>query len=200
MKLICGSQQSLARTVFAFSRDRLLPFSNVWVKINPTTQTPIFAVWISVFWAIAINLIGLGSYAAIAGVFNVTAIALDWSYCIPIFCKLLFGQFEPGPWNLGRFSSAVNAYACLWTLFVTIIFILPTVRPVAGETMNYAIAFLGAILIFAAIFWYISGRRYYTGPLIEAQVEENASGDIQNGSGSSGEFARDEKKTEGITA
>lgn len=177
-----------------------MPFSNIWVKINPVTQTPIYAVWISVFWAIAINLIGLGSYAAIAGVFNVTAIALDWSYCIPIFCKLVFGQFEPGPWNLGKFGYAVNVYACLWTLFVTIIFILPTVRPVRADTMNYAIAFLGGILIFAAIFWYLTGKKYYTGPLIEAQIDENESGNIKNGSGSSGEFPRDEKKPGDITA
>ncbi|KAL8719965.1 MAG: hypothetical protein Q9225_003113 [Loekoesia sp. 1 TL-2023] len=190
------AMQSLARTVFAFSRDRLIPFSNIWVKINPVTQTPIYAVWISVFWAIAINLIGLGSYAAIAGVFNVTAIALDWSYCIPIFCKMVFGQFEPGPWHLGKFSFLVNAYACIWTLFVTIIFILPTVRPVGADTMNYAIAFLGGILIFAAFFWYISGKKFYTGPLVEAQVEENESGDIKNGSGSSGEFPRHKKVRE----
>ncbi|KAI4144852.1 MAG: hypothetical protein L6R39_004015 [Caloplaca ligustica] len=193
------AMQSLARTVFAFSRDRLLPFSNVWVKINPLTQTPIYAVWISVFWAIAINLIGLGSYAAIAGVFNVTAIALDWSYCIPIFCKMVFGQFEPGPWHMGKFSMFVNGFAILWTFFVTIIFILPTVRPVAGDTMNYAIAFLGAILIFSAIFWYLSGKNFYTGPLIEAEVADNQSGNVKNGSGSSGEFQRDEKKTGHIT-
>jgi len=110
------AMQSLARTVFAFSRDRLIPFSNIWVKILPLTGTPILAVWISVFWCIAINLIGLGSYAAIAGVFNVTAIALDWSYCIPIMCRLIFGQFEPGPWNMGKFGPAVNAWACVSAL------------------------------------------------------------------------------------
>jgi hypothetical protein len=31
----------------------------------------LYAVWISVFFCIAINLIGLGSYAAISGVFNI---------------------------------------------------------------------------------------------------------------------------------
>jgi amino acid transporter len=75
------AMQALGRTVFAFSRDRLVPFSHVWTKILPMTGTPILAVWICVFWCIAINLIGLGSYTAILGVFNVTAIALDWSYC-----------------------------------------------------------------------------------------------------------------------
>ncbi|KAL8787893.1 MAG: hypothetical protein Q9213_001920 [Squamulea squamosa] len=183
------AMQALARTVFAFSRDRLIPFSSVWVQINPLTQTPIYAVWICVFWAIAINLIGLGSYAAIAGVFATTAIALDWSYCIPIVCKMVFGQFEPGPWHMGTLSWWVNAYAVLWTLFASIIFILPTVRPVSGDTMNYAIAFLGAILIFSAIFWYIGGRRYYTGPVVEAEINDNTFRD-NNGSGSSGEVSQ----------
>ena len=168
-------QQSQARTLFAFSRDRLVPFSRVWTKINPLTGTPLYAVWISVFFCIAINLIGLGSYAAIAGVFNITAIALDWSYCIPIICKMVFGQFEPGPWNMGKASIFVNAWAVLWTLFVSIIFILPTVRPVAALTMNYAIAFLGLIVFFAIIYWYIRGRKFYTGPLVEAIVDESDS-------------------------
>ena len=117
-------------------------------------------------------MIGLGSYAAIAGVFNVCAIALDWSYCIPIFCKLVFGKFTPGPWHLGRFGPFVNAWACIWTLFVSIIFILPTVRPVTALTMNYASAFLVLILSAALVCWYLGGRRYYTGPITEAVIVE----------------------------
>lgn len=170
IKFVCfTAMQALGRTVFAFSRDRLIPGHNIWTQINPKTGTPLYAVWISVFFCIAINLIGLGSYAAIAGVFNICAIALDWSYCIPIACKLLFGRFEPGPWHMGVFSKYVNAWACLWTLFVSIIFILPTVRPVTALTMNYASVFLVLILGCAAIFWYISGRKYYSGPVIEAE-------------------------------
>ncbi|KAF2161356.1 hypothetical protein M409DRAFT_59074 [Zasmidium cellare ATCC 36951] len=177
------AMQSLARTVFAFSRDRLLPFPSLWTKILPITGTPILAVWISVFWCIAINLIGLGSYAAILGVFNVTAIALDWSYCIPIFCRLVFGKFEPGPWNLGPvFGPIVSAWACIWTLFVSIIFILPTIRPVTASNMNYAIAYLGGILIFATLYWFIHGRKFYTGPIVEADVhEEGPSSDEEVG-------------------
>lgn len=38
--------------------------------------------------------------------------------------------------------------------------------------MNYASAFLVLILGFAAIFWYISGRKFYHGPVVEAQAEE----------------------------
>ncbi|KIW16053.1 hypothetical protein PV08_06104 [Exophiala spinifera] len=173
LQFVCfTATQALARTVFAYSRDKLIPMSWVWTKINPLTQTPLYAVWISVFWCIAINLIALGSYIAIAGVFNVCAIALDWSYVIPIVCKLAFGKFKPGPWHMGRFSPYVNAWACIWTFFVSIIFILPTIRPVTAQNMNYAIVFLAFILLCAAVFWYLGGKRYYTGPLIEAEIQE----------------------------
>lgn len=168
------AMQALARTVFAFSRDNLVPFSRVWVKILPLTGTPILAVWASTFFCIALNLIGLGSYTAILGVFNVCAIALDWSYCksspidvsldtvadevrigVPIFCKLVFGRFKPGPWHMGKFGYFVNAWACIWTLFVSvsniedwkrmssrlttsvqIVFIVPTVRPVTALNVS----------------------------------------------------------------
>jgi len=178
IKFVCfTAMQALGRTVFAFSRDRLVPGSNIWTKILPLTGTPILAVWICVFFCIAINLIGLGSYTAILGVFNVTAIALDWSYCIPIFCKLAFGKFKPGPWHLGKAGYYVNAWACIWTLFVSIVFIMPTVMPVTDINMNYAIVYLGGILAFAAVYWYIQGRKFYTGPLIEAEVELDSNSD-----------------------
>lgn len=193
LQFVCfTATQSLARTIFAFSRDRLLPFSSIWVKINRFSGTPLYAVWLSVFWCIAINLIALGNYAAISGVFNVTAIALDWSYCIPILCKLIWGKFQPGPWHMGRASWWVNAWACTWTLFVSIIFILPTLRPVTGENMNYAAAFLVAILIAAAIYW-IWGRRWYTGPIIEAEVQ-SLNGDASSSDGQDVKDAKDKEQ------
>lgn len=181
LQFVCfTATQALARTIFAFSRDRLVPFSHIWTIINKRTGTPIYAVWIAIFWCTVINLIALGSYIAIAGIFNVCAIALDWSYIIPIFCKLVFGRFQPGPWHMGKLGPFVNAYACAWTFFVSIIFILPTARPVTANTMNYAAVFLVAILGFSTFYWFLGGRKWYTGPLIEAEVEGD-SGSSQGG-------------------
>lgn len=173
IQFVCfTATQALGRSVFAFSRDRLLPLSQIWVQIDARTGIPLYAVWVSIFWIITINLIALGSYTAILGVFNVCAIAFDWSYCIPIACKLVFkNDFQPGPWNLGAAGKFVNAWACLWTLFVSIIFVLPSYRPVTGEDMNYAIAYVGLIVAASTLFWYLGGRRYYVGPLVQVQVE-----------------------------
>jgi len=63
LQFVCWSAtQATARTFFAFSRDRLIPGSRFWVKIDRRTGIPINAVWLTIFWCIAINLIALGSY------------------------------------------------------------------------------------------------------------------------------------------
>ena len=181
--------QAGARTVWAYSRDEMLPLSRVWYKINKTTQTPIYSVWLFVIVCVLINLIGLGSYTAIAAIFSLTAIALDWSYCIPILCKMIYGKFEPGPFHLGKFSFWINLYAVLWTLFVSIIFVLPSVVPVTPQNvsvspelasklianygqMNYVSVIMVAVALFAIIYWYAAGRFYYTGPRVKAQLIE----------------------------
>jgi len=76
---------------------------------------------------------------------------------------------------MGVASKFVNAWACIWTLLVSIIFILPTVYPVDADNMNYAIVYLVAILVFSMIWWAVGGRKYYTGPLIEAETLESDS-------------------------
>lgn len=62
--------QANARTIWALSRDEMLPGSRFWYKISKFTGTPIIAVWLNVVFCIAINLIGLGSYTAIAAIFK----------------------------------------------------------------------------------------------------------------------------------
>lgn len=174
--------QANARTIWALSRDEMLPGSKYWYKIASVTGTPIIAVWLNVIFAICINLIGLGSYTAIAAIFAVTAIALDWSYCIPIICRLLYSKrlnaqgegFVPGPWNLGRFSFWVNLWAVIWTFFVSIIFIFPPLMPVTKENMNYAIVILAAIALFAWVYWIVSAHKRYYGPRTSVDSEETA--------------------------
>lgn len=137
MNFVCiTALQAGSRTIWAFARDELLPGSRIWYKIWRKTDTPVLAVWLYTVICILINLIGLGSYITIAAIFNLCAIALDWSYCIPIICKLCFSKFQRGPWHLGRASIFVNIWACCWTSFVSVIFLFPTVMPVAADNVS----------------------------------------------------------------
>lgn len=62
--------------------------------------------------------------------------------------------------------------------------------------MNYAIAFLALILLFALIYWFAGGRRWYTGPLIEAEVDENDSAQFADGASSGSDVGAINEKTE----
>ncbi len=82
--------------------------------------------------------------------------ALDISYIIPIALRRIFQhhpevRFKPGPFYLGDglLGWAVNLNSILWTLFVSVIFSLPTNLPVTSKTMNYASVITGSILLLA---------------------------------------------------
>ncbi|RKU49674.1 hypothetical protein DL546_009786 [Coniochaeta pulveracea] len=174
MNFVCiTALQAGSRTLWSFARDEMIPGSSIWNKIWKRTDTPVLSVWFYVFLCVAINLIGLGSYITIAAIFNLCAIALDWSYCIPIICKLVFGRFERGPWHLGKASPFLNAWAICWTSFVSVIFLFPTFRPVEPNNMNYAVVILAFVMILATAYWYIHGRTYYVGPRVTAQLHND---------------------------
>lgn len=160
-----------SRTVWAFARDEMLPLSRIWFRLNPRTDTPLPAVWLYVTLCVCVNLIGLGSHVLITAIFNVCAVALNWSYCIPILCKLFFPErFERGPWHMGRASVAINVLAVGWNAFLSVIFMLPTRLPVTADNMNYAFVVLVATFAFSIIYWFAGGRNYYTGPRTRAQL------------------------------
>lgn len=41
--------------------------------------------------------------------------------------------------------------------------------------MNYAVVYLAAIIFFSTAYYLIAGRKWYTGPLIEADINEDES-------------------------
>ena len=188
----------------------MIPGSRIWYKINKRTDTPIIAVWLFCICCVLINLIGLGSYTAISAIFNLTAIALDWSYCIPIVCKLAYGKFERGPFHLGKFSVPINVWAIVRNTFVTIIYVMPTIRrPETPQNvsnsndlllassihnvsqMNSFFVLISAVTIFSIGYWYAAGRYYYICPRINAQLIMGVEGEGK--AGSSGDSS-DEKR------
>ncbi|KAK0740477.1 amino acid permease [Schizothecium vesticola] len=171
MNFVCiPSVHAGSRTLWAFSRDEMVPLSRYWYRIDKRTDTPLYSVWLYVSLCILINLIGLGSPILIAAVFNICAIALNWSYCIPIICKLVYGKFERGPWHLGKFSVAINIWAVGWNGFLSVMFLLPALRPVTPENMNYASVVLTFVIAFSIGHWFVRGRKHYTGPRSHAHI------------------------------
>ena len=124
---------------------KALPDRGYFKKNSEITHTPLRAVWFMIFVSILPALLDLASPVAANAIFSVATIALDLSYIIPIFCRRVYHShpdvmFKPGPFYMGDgWTGLLSNYICIsWTLFVCVIFSIPTILPVTKINMNYA--------------------------------------------------------------
>jgi len=162
-------QLACIRSLYAISRDHALPDMGLLARVNKKTLTPLWAAWAVVFVSSLFGLLQLISYVAINAVFSITAVALDLSYAIPVFMKLVYKNhpeyaFRPGPFYLGRWSVPINVFALVWTIFECAILIMPQEYPVNSQTMNYAAPIIVGVIVFSVVFYFSGGRRMYKGP------------------------------------
>ncbi|KAI0369290.1 APC amino acid permease [Pilatotrama ljubarskyi] len=174
--------QAASRTVYAFSRDKGLPDGGYFGHVSTWTQTPLRAIWFVTLIGILPGLLELASSIAVNAIFAMTAMALDLSYIIPIFFRRWYRnhpevKFVPGPFYMGDgwVGWFANVNCILWTLFVCVIFALPTVLPVTGATMNYAAPITGGVILLSLVWYAIGGHRHYKGPQSNRPDLNNAS-------------------------
>ncbi|KAI8824007.1 APC amino acid permease [Fimicolochytrium jonesii] len=174
----CGmsSVTSNSRMIYAFTRDGALPFSSYLHIINPSTHTPVRAVWLSTVLSLVLILPILGNSTAFAAITSIATIGLYVSYAIPVFLRLTLGRhtFRKGPVHLGKWSKVVGWTAVCWTALITVLFVLPTGYPVTAQNMNYAVVMLGFVLVLSMGWWIVDARKWFKGPKIAAFAPASA--------------------------
>jgi len=176
-QLFCGMSSVTAnsRMIYAFSRDGALPGSALWHRVNKRTRTPTNAIWLAAVGALILGLPYLWNSFAYAAVTSIATIGLYIAYVAPTFLRLRQGaNFRPGPWSLGRWSRPVGIIACIWVVFITILFVLPTASPITVKDFNYAIVALLIVIGYAGIYWMVSAKNWFTGPRVQGTPEELA--------------------------
>src|ERR1700679_3144779 len=131
--------------LFTYLVPKALPDGGYFGKISDITHTPLRAVWFSTIASIFPMLLNLASPVAANAIFSVATMALDLGYIIPIFCRRAFHShpdvmFKPGPFYMGdgMLGLVFNCTWISWTLFVSVVFSIPTILPVTKLNMNYA--------------------------------------------------------------
>jgi amino acid permease (GABA permease) len=176
-QLFCGMSSVTAnsRMIYAFSRDGALPASNFWHRVNHRTRTPTNAIWLAAVFALVLGLPYLWNPTAYAAVTSIAVIGLYIAYVTPTFLRLRQGDsFQRGPWHLGRWSRPIGIIAIIWVIFITILFMLPTVSPITTANFNYTVFAVVAVVGFAGIWWLVSARNWFTGPRVQGTAEELA--------------------------
>jgi amino acid transporter len=184
-QLFCGMAcvTSCSRMTYAFSRDRAIPGWRLWTRLNHH-RVPQFAVLFACFWAMVITLPALKgdennyTYAFFA-VVSITVIGLYIAYVMPVFLRWRKGDsWQPGPWTLGRKYKWVNPAAVIWVAICVVIFSLPQVpagvpgnKDFDWKFVNYAPITVGVVFATVGLWWLLSARRTFTGPVRNVEIK-----------------------------
>lgn len=174
-QLFCGmsSVTSNSRMIYAFSRDGAVPGHNLWHHLDQG-RTPRNAILLSVACAFILAIPTVFNYTAYFAVTSIATIGLYIAYGIPILLRLFSKDFVPGPWHLGAWSKPIGAIAVIWIVLISILFMLPSAYPINAGNFNYApVAVLGTLLI-VGIWWMVSARNWFKGPVIQGSADELA--------------------------
>ncbi|MFK8910161.1 amino acid permease [Streptomyces sp. YS-3] len=178
--LFCGlaNMTSNTRQIFAFSRDGAMPGSRWWHSVSLRTRTPVKAVWLAAACSLVLIIPGWWSHTAFTAIVSVNVVGLYLAYGVPIFLRLRLDDFQPGPWNLGRWGKPVAAVAVAWIVLSSVLFMLPQTSPITTDSFNYAPIALGAVLFIATLWWFATARHRFQGPVSYGSPDEVAAMDL----------------------
>lgn len=169
---ICGCITNVAtasRQMFAFARDKGLPFSSFLAHVRPGWDIPLNAVMISFVITVLLSLINIGSTVAFNAIASLGTAALISSYIISITCvriKRWRGhQLPPARWSLGKLGGPINDFSILYLCLVLLMSFFPETAIVNATTMNWNILIYGFTVIFSMIWFFFRGRMQYDGPV-----------------------------------
>lgn len=78
------------------------------------------------------------------------------------------GSLSWGPWRVqGLLGTLINAYACIWMVFVLFWSSWPTVTPVDKATMNYSIFITIFVASASGVYYLVWAKKTYIGPVKE---------------------------------
>ncbi|KAH9944886.1 amino acid transporter, partial [Amylocystis lapponica] len=164
-----------SRLFYALARDDAFPMKRCFMALN-RFQAPYWGVWMSVLVGCVISCAYIGSTIAFNAILSSAAIAVMLSYLQPILIRVFWPSRcvlpERGPFNLGRWSWPVNLASFLFTVFICVLFILPTAHPVDELNMNYAIVAIGGVILIVVSCWVLWGRFHFVGPVKTVADEE----------------------------
>jgi amino acid transporter len=194
----CGmsSITSASRMMYAFSRDRAVPGHQLWRRLNAQRVPYMAAIAIAVlaFLCAFPAYFGTNGAVAYAAVTSIATIGLYIAYAIPIYLRLRLGDaWEPGEWNLGKHYKWIGTVACIWVVFIALLFMAP-LSPAGIPwnsnftwlSVNYApIAVLGTLLLVGG-WWVLSANKWFKGPVVQGTEEELARIEAQYEHGTTG--------------
>ncbi len=171
---------SSSRMLYAFSRDRAVPGHQLWSSLN-AKKVPANGVLLSAVIAAIITLPALvkvdinGAPVPVAffAVVSIGVVGLYLAFAVPIYYRWKAGDdFKVGSWNLRGHHRWLAPVALVEIIITSIIALFPT--SLGGmpwdpsfewKFVNYTPLLVGGVLILLWIYWHLSVKKWFTGPI-----------------------------------
>jgi choline transport protein len=158
---------TVGRGLWTLARDGATPCPGFLSKVSPDRGMPLNATVACAVLNTLLACLYLGSttaFSALAGAFVLLTTA---SYTAAILPNLLTGRknIKFGPFHMkGWLGSVMNGIACAYMIVFFVIFCFPFYLPTSAKTMNYSALIFGGLTIFISAWYFLGGRKDYTGP------------------------------------
>ncbi|MBJ7289653.1 amino acid permease [Williamsia sp.] len=177
---------SSSRMLYAFSRDRAVPGHRLWSSLN-AKKVPANGVLLSAVIAAIITLPALvqvdinGAPVPVAffAVVSIGVVGLYLAFAVPIYYRWKAGDdFAVGSWNLRGHHRWLAPVALVEIVVTSIIALFPT--SLGGmpwdpsfewKFVNYTPLLVGGVLILLWIYWHLSVKKWFTGPIKQVEAQ-----------------------------
>ncbi|KAL4983741.1 amino acid/polyamine transporter I [Aspergillus falconensis] len=159
---VVSSQLSSSRVLWAFARDRAMPFSDTWARVSKRFGIPFNAQLLVAAAIAALGCLYLGSSTAFNSMLGAAVTINNVAYLIPISTNMVTGRanMHRGAFHMGKWGWIVNSVTVGWLLFAVVFFSFPYNMPVTVENMNYTCVVVGGIPVLILIWWFIGNKQY----------------------------------------
>lgn len=172
-----GYLATASRMTWAFARENGLPGSHCLAKVEPRTALPLPCIVLSTIISLLLALINIGSSTAFTALTSLVIAGFYSTYLIS--CSVLLhkklttpaSSIRYGPFSMGRASVPMIILAMAYSVIGIFFSFWPRSREVTAQTMSWSVAVFGGAVLFSLGFWFTYGRKVYTGPIVEVNME-----------------------------
>lgn len=162
---------AVSRDLFAFARDRGLPFSEWISRVDKKRNIPTNACILSAGVSVCLSLTYIGTPVAFYAITSLCIVALLQCYSLSIGCMLYRRIYHPetipqAHFSLGKWGIPINAIAVVVTMWGFFWCFWPQAYPVIASGFNWASPIFAATLIIAMVYYVFRGRHNYHGPVV----------------------------------
>ncbi|KAK3113093.1 hypothetical protein LTR53_009941 [Teratosphaeriaceae sp. CCFEE 6253] len=166
-----------SRQLFAFARDRGVPYSSALARVSPRSHIPVPAILCTISVTIILSLILIGSSLAFNIIASLGGVAILSSYLTSVgtlvYQRLYGFKLPRTQFSLGMLGLPINLATIVFDLFALVMIFFPAAPNPTVTTMNWACLIFSAVVGFAVVFYFTRAKNIYRSPVEITRAEED---------------------------